>query len=101
MIGTGKAGDPIRPMFVPPPSNVAASRTPPLLHFTYHLSDDKKFALVEFISRDKATLNAIRAGATTANVKIFDPKKNSKTEIESEFKRLKKDFDGSNFGRGR
>ena len=99
LIGSGKWNDPVRPMFVPSPN--AALKTPPKLSFTYHLSDDKKTALVEFISRDKASLNAIRQAANAPGVKIFEPKKNSKAEIESEFKRLKKDFDPSMFGRGR
>ena len=76
------------------------SKTPPKLSYSYHLSDDKKTALVEFISRDKASLNAIRLAVLAPGVKVFDPKKNSKAEIEAEFKRLKKDFDPATFGRG-
>ena len=101
LIGSGKWNDPIRPMFAPPPSNSrTAPRTAPKLSYSYHLSDDKKTALVEFISRDKATLNAIRASSSAPGVKVLDPKKNSKAEIEAEFKRLKKDFDPSRFGMG-
>ncbi len=85
-------------MFTPPPSN---SKTPPKLSYTYQLSDDKKTALVEFISRDKASLSAIRLATNAPGVKVLDPKTNSKAEIETEFKRLKKDFDPSKFGRGR
>jgi hypothetical protein len=97
LIGSGKWNDPIRPMFTPAPSN---SKTPPKLSYTYQLSDDRKTALVEFISRDKPTLNAIRAAATAPGVKVFDPKIHSKGDVEAEFKRLKKDFDPSRFGRG-
>ena len=86
-------------MFAPAPN--AAVKTPPKLSFTYHFSDDKKTALVEFISRDKVSLNAIRLSANAPGVKVFDPKKNSKAEIEAEFKKLKKDFDSTTFGRGR
>ena len=97
LIGSGTWNDPIRPMYVPAPNN---SKAPPKLSFTYQLSDDKKTALVEFISRDKASLNAIRLAAAAPGVKVFDPKVHGKSEIETEFKRLKKDFDPSQFGRG-
>ena len=80
-----------------PPSHL---KTVPKLSYSYVLSDDKKTALVEFISRDKTALTPIRASANAPGVKIFDPKKNSKSEIEAEFKKLKKDFDPSQFGRG-
>ena len=87
----------------PHPANVYPSnlKTTPKLSYTYHLSDDRKTALVEFISRDKASLNAIRLATTAPGVKVFDPKVNSKEQVEAEFKRLKKDFDPSKFGRGR
>ena len=81
LIGNGKWNDHIRPMFAPP-SN---SETPPKLNFTYLLPDDKQTALVEYISRDKASLKAIRQAANAPGVKDFEPKKNSKADIEIEF----------------
>jgi hypothetical protein len=39
-------------------------------------SDDIKTALVEFISRDKSSLSAIRLATNASGVKIFEPKNN-------------------------
>src|SRR5580704_5171967 len=67
LVGSGAPGDPIRPMLVPPPptpgqqapteatqsqaapDQQAAIQRPDLLGFQMQLSDDGKFALVEFV----------------------------------------------------
>ena len=52
LVGSGATGDPIRPMFAPAPSATSqqpSTEPPDLLGYQMQLSDDGKFALVEFI----------------------------------------------------
>jgi len=52
LVGSGSTGDPIRPMMVPSPgaaSQQPADGPPDLLGYQMQLSDDGKFALVEFV----------------------------------------------------
>ena len=89
--------------FGPNPSDVrppGLSKTPPNLTFRWLPSDDKKSAIVEFISTNKALLAPIEAAANALGIKVFDPKIHGKSEIENEFKRQRKDFDAAKFGRG-
>lgn len=55
--GTGKAGDPQRPMFVP--ASAAASGRSGVLGFQMQLSDDGKFALVEYVFASPAAFQAV------------------------------------------
>jgi hypothetical protein len=59
--GTGKAGDPQRPMFVPA-SGAAAAATGDrsgVLGFQMQLSDDGRFALVEYVFASPAAFQAV------------------------------------------
>ena len=49
LIGTGTEADPRRPMLVPAPGQQKADEQPDLLSYQMQLSDDGKFALVEFV----------------------------------------------------
>ena len=52
LVGSGGTGDPIRPMLVPLPPTAAQQPTagpPDLLGYQMQVSDDGKFALVEFV----------------------------------------------------
>ena len=71
MVGTGSVRDPKRPLFVPAPAlprgTPVIDRTKPvdadftaITGFSYHLSDDGKYALVEFIARDPQAFQEIR-----------------------------------------
>ena len=97
--GSGSFEDPVRPMYTPLPSALraaAASRTRTgILAFTYVLSDDGKHALVEFVARDRAAFQQILADPS---VKSFLKGRDTRADIETEFKKYKKDFDFTHFG---
>ena len=114
MIGAGTAADPKRPMYAPTPSVLATTAhattgapgttTPPtrtgILGFTYELSDDGKFALVEFVARDRTAFQTILsdAAAPGATVQAFVKGVHQKADVEAAFKALKKNFDFDHFG---
>src|ERR1700682_2790274 len=56
IVGTGTAGDMKRPMYAPTLGEVRPSAGTGILGYTYVESDDHKFALVEFVARDRAAL---------------------------------------------
>jgi hypothetical protein len=97
MIGTGTPADPKRPLFVQMPSELsAANARSGIIGFAYQLSDDGKFALVEFVAADPEALRPILT-STNPLVKAFERGKASKTEIETEFRKFKRDFDPTKF----
>ena len=59
------------------------------------MSDDGKFALVEFVARDRSAFHQILADAT---ITTFSKGKDNPANIASAFQKLKKDFDFSKFG---
>ncbi len=66
MVGTGKPNDPRRPMMVPSAAEQAAAgtngpKTTDLLSFQMELSDDGKYALVEFVFVDPAAFSRVLA----------------------------------------
>ena len=103
IVGSGSASDPRRPMFAPTPAEHSQARVAALagrqkqngiIGYSYHISDDGKWAIVELVARDKAAFTAVAAAArNTPGIKTFDREKNSKEEIEFEAKKIKKDFD--------
>jgi len=86
-------------MYTPLPSafsSAAASRTRTgILAFTFVLSDDGQHALVEFVARDRAAFQQILADSS---VKSFVKGKDKRADVETEFKKYKKDFDFRSFG---
>src|SRR5689334_16780604 len=69
LVGKGTFQDPIRPMYAPLPSaNATVGGRTGILGFTHVMSDDGKFALVEFVGRD---LSAFKAILADPNVKAF------------------------------
>jgi hypothetical protein len=95
MIGTGRRGDELRPMFAPLPSQVARDHTG-ILAYQMQISDDRKWALVEFVGATPKDLQAI-ISSTDPNVKVFERGKHGQDEIEADFKNFKKDFTLSSF----
>lgn len=108
LIGKGTADDPKRPMFVPSPAEDRARveaikqeflRTgqrpeiepPAILSFTMQLSDDGKSALVEFVGLNPEKL-AFIAESRESGVKAFERGKATKQEIETEFRKVKANF---------
>ena len=102
LVGKGTASDPMRPMYAPAPSSAVptggAAKAPArtgIIAFTHVLSDDGKFALCEFVARDRSAFNAILADPTA---KSFVKGVHSLTDAVTEFKKYKKDFDIDKFG---
>src|SRR5579862_7170059 len=56
--GSGTAADPKRPQYVPVLSEDTPSTTTPFLGFAVVFSDDRKFALVEFVARSGSAFKA-------------------------------------------
>ena len=116
MVGTGKAADPFRPMFLPNPAptlqrpvgaataapSVAAAARNSILSARSWVSDDGKTALVELVAVDRSAFSAI-LNSRLPGVKVFERGKNTKDEVELEFKKFKKDFafDDRETGRAR
>lgn len=94
MVGTGKPDDPKRPAFAPRPGEVDSKSPTAILGYTYRLSDDGQWALVEFVARDRAAFRNILADSRS---KSFVRGKATRVQVETEFRRLRKDFDLSSF----
>jgi hypothetical protein len=126
LVGEGTKDNPKRPQFVPESAVAAVSATrtsavkspspaapgdapnlsyssqaseaskTEILAFVQQVSDDGKYALVEFVARDRAAFAGIMADKS---VKVlFEKDKAKKDDIERELKKYKKDFDLSDFG---
>lgn len=97
MVGAGTPADPRRPMYAPLPGAEPAREG--IIAFSYQLSDDGQYALVEFVARDHAGLAPILADKDLRHdVKAFGKGKAKREDIEKEFRKYKKDFDFSRFG---
>ena len=96
MAGAGTFEDPRRPLFALRPGETGTPDAPPILSFTYEVSDDGRFALVVFSAADRAAFAHIRASGR-ADVKWFERGRATKDEIEREFRRFKRDFDAARF----
>jgi hypothetical protein len=92
MVGAGTQEDPRRPQYAPLPP---APGTPPsrdgIIAFSYQLSDDGQFALVELVAVDRKAFKEVLADVNP-NVKAFVKGQHQRADIETEFKKLKKDF---------
>ena len=98
MIGKGTFDDPRRPLFAPNPTERGMNRSQPrIIGFSYQVSDNGEFALVEFVARDKKALEPILSDKRP-NVKVFRKGRATRQQIESEFLKHKKDFDWNRFG---
>jgi len=95
VVGQGTYADPKRPMYAPSPKSISPTSRTGIIAYTYVLSDDGKFALAEFVARDRTAFNAVLADPT---VKSFVKGVSSNANAEAEFKNFKKDFDINKFG---
>jgi hypothetical protein len=106
MVGSGTWDDPKRPMFTANPrtkrrltpaeqaltaeeENDRDSRG--IIGFSYVVSDDGDYALVEFVATDVRALEPIER-SNRPDVKVFRKGRASKEEVEAEFRRHKSDF---------
>ena len=94
IVGKGTPDDPKRPQYAPWPPNPPGSQTG-IIAFSQQLSDDGKFALVEFVARDRSAFAAI---LSDKQLKVFEKGKDKKDDVEKELKKYKKDFDLSTLG---
>lgn len=98
MIGAGTPADPRRPMFVPlPPKPGEPLPRTGIAGFSYVMSDDGKFAICEFVARDRASLLPVLNNASLGG-KVFERGKAQRADIERELKKYKKDLDLDKFG---
>ena len=104
MVGQGTFDDPRRPQYAPlagaaavDPSTLDASAIPGIIAFSFQVSDDGNYALVEFVARDRAAFKDILADNRPV-VQAFAKGTAKRADIESAFKLLKKNFDITTFG---
>jgi hypothetical protein len=102
LTGSGNAGDPIRPEYVPVPgSSVEAmahpSGTSGIIAFYHETSDDGKWALAEIVARDRASLAPILADKRPG---VWAAEKGTitKAELYTVFSRFKKTINLDHFG---
>lgn len=96
LIGKGTITDPKRPMYAPAPSSVPPTQRTGILAYSYVLSDDGQFALVQFVARDRASLSTILADTTITS---FLMGRDSRAAVQAAFTAIKKDFNFDTFGR--
>lgn len=96
MVGSGTPDNPRRPQYapLPPPPGTPPSRDG-IVAFTYQVSDDGNFALVEFVAYDRKSFKDLLADK---NIQVFIKGKDKKADIEATFKKLKKDINLDSFG---
>ena len=96
--GEGTARAPRRPICAPDAAEIGPEA---IVSFTSILSDDRKYALVEVVAQNRKALAAILADAR-AEVKKFDRSRGAKKEdIETEFRKYKRDFSFDKFAEGK
>ena len=95
IVGAGTAADPKRPKYAPLPPTSPTQPPAAIIGYTQQVSEDGKFALVEFVARDQSAFQTILNDKT---IKVFIKGKDKKGDIEAELKKYKKDFDLTKFG---
>ena len=106
--GSGKNGDAIRPEYAPLPGTITAptSTGAPggastsaatgngrsgIIAWSMQLTDDRKMAIVHYVSVDRGAFSNILADARP-EVRVFEIGKDSRASIETEMRKYKKNF---------
>jgi hypothetical protein len=89
MTGSGTYADPIRPLLSPTAAEMKGES--PILSWTWQPSDDRRFAIVEVVTRDKAALETYIEDKRV--VKAFERGKSKREDVERELKVFRRDFD--------
>lgn len=100
MQGTGSWDDPKRPLFAPIPAQMKPGDRSGIIAFHHEMSDDGKFALVEFVMASRGSVAPVIAQITQARItgaQVFHKGVNTRAEVETAFKALKKSFDFQKF----
>ena len=87
--------DPVRPLYAPSPRTTNPTSRAGIIAYTYVPSDDGKFALVEFVARDRTAFKAILADTS---VQAWTKGVNQLADAITAFKLIKKNFDITTFG---
>ena len=95
LTGSGSVEDPILPMYAPNPRTTDPTSRAGIIAYTYVASDDGKFALVEFVARDRAAFKTLLADAS---VKAFVKGVHPLADAVAVFKQFSKNFDINTFG---
>ena len=95
LAGSGTVEDPVRPLYAPSPRTTNPTSRAGIIAYTYVPSDDGKFALVEFVARDRTAFKAILADTT---VQAWTKGVNQLADAITAFKLIKKNFDITTFG---
>ena len=95
--GSGTLKDPYRPMFAPLPSQLDVKNGTGIIAYSFQVSDDGKYMLVEFVARTRDAFKAI-VSSKEPGVQTFVKSETPQATIETQFKLLKKDFDINKFG---
>ena len=111
MVGSGTWEDPRRPEYAPNPGTKfrqpgvqseagEGGDSRGIIGFSYQVSDDGNYALVEFIATEVRFLQPL-LDDRRADIKVFRLGRATKQEVETEFRRHKSDFSWTRFGKGR
>jgi hypothetical protein len=97
MVGTGTYEDPRRPAFAPTAADSATANSSDqangekILAYSYQLSDDGQYSLVEFVARHRKAFRDIFA-ARAQGIKVFEKGVQTRAEILGELRKYKRDF---------
>jgi len=94
VVGTGTFADPKRPMYAPTPQQMNPVSRTGIIAYTHVLSDNGRFALVEFVARDRSAFQSILADTT---IQVFLKGRDQREDAVAAFQKLKKNFDFSHF----
>lgn len=89
LIGAGTYADPKRPLFAPAAES-KERKDDGIIEYSWKPSDDGRYAIVEFVARDRKSLAPILSDPRT--LKSFEKGKAKREEIERELKIYQKDF---------
>jgi hypothetical protein len=92
VVGSGTPADPKRPKYAPWPASHDPSG---IIGFTFQLSDDGQFAIVEFVARSRAAFQTIFNDKT---VTTFEKGRTAKNLVEGALQQYRKDFTMDKFG---
>jgi hypothetical protein len=92
LVGSGTNDDPRRPAHAPIYSKGAPRLPSGIIAYSYQVSDDGRYALVEFVARDRSAFQELLSSKSQA-IKVFEKGKDRREDIEQEFRKYKKNID--------
>jgi len=95
MVGNGTAAEPYRPAYAPLAADLDATGLKGVMGFAAVVSDDRNFALIELVARDRAVFAKILADTA---IQTFLKGRDKRSDAEAAFLNLKKNFSIGHFG---